>query len=83
MISMYPTIKDPAGAGSLSPSDEPSVFWVVVALVLILRLHLRHHFADEIILLLLDARADFVAHELRDLGAGLLEQLFDRRCPDP
>ena len=49
----------------------------LVVFVLFLRLHLRHHFADEIVLFLLDARAHFVAHELHDLGAGPLEQLLD------
>src|SRR6202035_1068362 len=45
---------------------------------LLLRLDLGHHFADEIILFLLDAGAYFVTHELHDRGAGLLEELLDR-----
>src|ERR1022692_1617735 len=45
---------------------------------LVLRLHLRHHLADEIVLLLFDAGADFVAHELHHPGSRLLDQLLDR-----
>src|SRR5260370_31775797 len=50
----------------------------LVGFGLLLRLHLGHRLADDFILLLFDGGADFVALELHDRGAGLLEELLDR-----
>src|SRR6266404_1281106 len=93
MISYpYPTIKDPAGAGSFNPASSRSCFSgrcaqaslcavalpFLAGLGLLLRFHLSHHLADEIILLLFDPGADFVTLELHHRGAGLLQELLDR-----
>ena len=47
--------------------------------VFFLRLHLGHHFADEIVFGLLDACTHFVAYELHDLSIRFLDQFLDRR----
>src|SRR4029077_6668307 len=41
-------------------------------------LYLRHDLRDEVVLLLLDARADLEALESEDLGLGTAQQLLDR-----
>src|SRR5664279_1798509 len=81
----YPTIKDPAGAGSYGPSRCGLVlFGSVVAPAffrryLLLSFHLSHDLANEIVLFFLDAVAHGEAHELHHGGAGFLEKFFDRR----